>query len=218
MTDQLPLTRIPAEPARAEAIRAAVRSALLPLGSGFELGRLDHAEAFFKLVGDPAVNDPIATLPRPITLETCRGFIKDRIAAKARGEGLLILMVGDGGRIVGYQDIAVWPEWSAAALGGAIHPDAQGSGRGRAGARRAFDWIFETLGVDLICETASLDNIRSRKIMEGAGFSYRGEIDLALPGGGARRSRYWELTRPEWIAFRDAHPVGPKASAGAIRG
>jgi RimJ/RimL family protein N-acetyltransferase len=87
-------------------------------------------------------------------------------------------------------------------LGGAIRPDVQGSGRGRSGARRAFDWLFETIGVDLLCETAALDNVRSRSIMDGAGFRYFGEIDCALPGGGVRRSHYWELTRADWAASR----------------
>lgn len=199
---ELPLTRISASAEKAAAIRAAVRAVAFPPGAPARLARIEDAGAFFSLVADPGVSGPIYTLPKPISLDACRDFIARHVDEQARGEGLLIFTLDNEGAIGGYHDIEVWPQWSAADLGGAIRPDLQGSGRGREGAQRAFDWLFETLGVDLLCETAALDNVRSRRIMEGAGFRHMGEIDSPLLGGGVRRSHYWELARADWLARR----------------
>jgi RimJ/RimL family protein N-acetyltransferase len=198
----LPLTRVPAAPEKEAAIGSAVRAVSFPPQAPQQLAGVGHAGAFFDLVADPRVSGPIYTLPRPVTLQGCRAFIADRIERRARGEGFLLLMLDRNGVVAGYQDIEIWPQWAAADVGGAIRLDAQGTGAGRLGASRAFNWLFETIGVDLICETAALDNVRSQKIMERAGFRYVGVIESELPGGGSRPSHYWELTRAEWAARR----------------
>ena len=58
--------------------------------------------------------------------------------------------------------------------------------------------IFETLGVRMMCLTASLDNVRSQKGIDAAGFVRMGERDAVRPDGTIRRSVYWEMTRDEW--------------------
>ena len=58
--------------------------------------------------------------------------------------------------------------------------------------------LFEVLGLRLIGVTAALDNIRSAKAIDGAGFRRMGERDSVRPDGTVRRSLYWELTRDEW--------------------
>lgn len=152
------------------------------------------------LIADPRVSDPIYTLPKPPTLEAARAFIEHHIEEQRRGEGLLILDVDERGAVAGYHDIQFWPKWAACELGGAIRPDQQGSGSGTAGAAMAFDWLFDVIGVELICETAALDNIRTRKLLLRLGFRLIGEIESELPGGGVRPSLYFEMTRAEWIA------------------
>jgi RimJ/RimL family protein N-acetyltransferase len=61
-----------------------------------------------------------------------------------------------------------------------------------------FGWIFETLGVRLMCLTAALDNVRSQKGIDAAGFRRMGERDAVRPDGTTRKSVYWEMTRDEW--------------------
>ena len=58
--------------------------------------------------------------------------------------------------------------------------------------------MFDHLGVRLIGLTAALDNHRSARVIEAAGFRFIGERDSIRPDGSVRRSRYWELTREEW--------------------
>ncbi len=205
MADTLPITRraVPAD--RAEAIRQAVRAVTgLPVigdGTSRVAGPAD-AEALAAFLRDPAVHAPIYTVPRPINAETMAAFIADHAAQKARGEGFLVLSRSSDGDIVGYSDIQIWPHWAAGELGGAIRADRQGAGQGARGAAASFDWMFETLGLDLICETASLDNPRTARLLDGLGFQRMGEIDSQRPDGTTRRSRVWEISRSAWRARR----------------
>ncbi|MBJ7411713.1 MAG: hypothetical protein JHD15_15290 [Phenylobacterium sp.] len=49
-----------------------------------------------------------------------------------------------------------------------------------------------------MCLTAALDNVRSQKGIDAAGFRRMGEREAVRPDGTTRRSVYWELTRDEW--------------------
>ncbi len=64
---------------------------------------------------------------------------------------------------------------------------------------RSIAWMFEELGVRLIGLTAALDNVRSAKAIDGAGFKRMGEVESVRADGTVRRSLYWELTRDEWV-------------------
>lgn len=154
--------------------------------------------AFLALIADPRISGPIYTLPKPPTLDAARAFIARHAEERLRGEGLLILDFDETGDVAGYHDIQFWPEFAACELGGAIRTDRQGAGRGGAGAAAAFDWLFSEIGVELICETAAIDNIRTKKLLERLGFRLVGEIESDLPAGGVRPSLYFELTRAEW--------------------
>jgi RimJ/RimL family protein N-acetyltransferase len=92
----------------------------------------------------------------------------------------------------------VWPDRSSAELVGAQRADLQNSGAGSRGAARSFGWMFEKLGVGLIGLTAALDNVRSHRVIEAAGFIDMGERDSVRPDGTIRRSRYWEMTAEQW--------------------
>ena len=159
----IPLTRNAAAPGKADAIRAAVKAVSFPENARRRIAAPEDAGALLALIGEPRVHEPIYTLPKPPTPAAVRDFISRHSAEKARGEGLLILSLDEGGAVDAYHDIQFWPQWSVCELGGAIRPDKQGRGTGAAGAAAAFDWLFNTIGVDLICETAALDNIRTRK-------------------------------------------------------
>jgi RimJ/RimL family protein N-acetyltransferase len=201
---KLPLTRVKATPETADAIRDAVRCVSLPADGRRRLADVGDAPAFLALIIDPRVSSPIYTLPKQPTLAAARDFIARHVEEHARGEGLLILDFDEAGAVAGYHDIKVWPEWAAAELGGAIRPDRQGEGRGGAGAVSAFDWLFNTIGVDLICETAALDNLRTRKLLTRIGFRLVGQIESELPSGGVRPSLYFELTRAEFDQRRSS--------------
>jgi RimJ/RimL family protein N-acetyltransferase len=195
---KLPLTRNRAPVAKEAAIREAVCAVEFPENGRRRLARPDDAPAFYDLISDPRVSKPIYTLPKPPTPHAVHAFIERHISEQAQGEGLLILDFDRSGAVAGYHDIQFWPEWSACELGGAIRADMQGAGSGAAGAAKAFDWLFNVIGVDLICETAALDNLRTRKLLERIGFRLIGEIESELPGGGVRPSLYFEMTRTEW--------------------
>lgn len=194
---KLPLTRVEAGPEKAQAIREAVRRVAFPGDATRRLVSQADAEAFQRLVADPRVSGPIYTLPKPPTLDAARDFIARHVGEHERGEGLLILEFDKAGEVAAYHDVQFWPEWAACELGGAIRPDRQGAGRGGTGAEAAFNWLFDEIGVDLICETAALDNVRTRKLLERIGFRLIGEIESELQDGGARPSFYFEMTRAE---------------------
>ena len=199
-TTSIPITRNPVPEDKAAAIRAAVASAtsLGPDSDSSRLAEPGDAALFHEFLSDPQIHAPIYTLPCPLTTDSVRAFIVNHLAQREQGTGLLFLTIDEQGRIGGYSDICIWPEWAAGELGGAIHPDRQGQRRGVEGARQSFDWMFETLGLDLICETASLDNHRTAHLLDGLGFRRMGEITSQRADGTTRPSLVWEMTRAEW--------------------
>jgi RimJ/RimL family protein N-acetyltransferase len=198
----IPITRNPVPAERAEAIRAAVRLAT-PITTENAQSRLatpDDAEMFFAFLSDPAISAPIYTLPQPLAPATVRLFIEKHCAEQARGEGLLFFNFNQTGELGGYTDLCIWPDWAAGELGGAVHPDRQGERRGVKGAELSFDWMFDTLDLDLICETAALDNIRTARLLDHLGFRRMGEVTSQRDDGTTRPSLVWEVTRAEWAA------------------
>jgi RimJ/RimL family protein N-acetyltransferase len=184
----------------AEAIRAAVRSAdPATLGPGRAIAGMKHVPGLVELLSDERVSGPIYDLPRPITADSVTRWVAERQAERLAGEGLLIVTLDERGKVAGYSHIAVWPDRSAAELAGAIRADLQGQGQGGVGMARTFAWIFETLGVRLMCLTAALDNVRSQKGIDAAGFRRMGEREVVRADGTVRPSVYWELSRDEWV-------------------
>ena len=198
MASQLPLTRNAVSPGTAEAIRAAVCEAT-QMGES-RLARPEDACGLFALLSDPLVHAPIYTLPRPLTEASVAAFIAMHLEERAAGEGLLFVREGEDGQVMGYSDVQVWPDWGAGELGGALHPSLHGKGAGGRGAAASFAWMFEALGLDLLCETAALDNVATQRMLDGLGFRRMGETLSTRPDGTTRASLVWEMTRAEWAA------------------
>lgn len=194
-----PKTVLHATAAEAEAIRQTVRTVdLATLGPGRVRADLSHVAGLVDLLSDPRVSHPIYDLPRPISEDSVTRWVAEAQAQALAGEGLLIVTLDGRGEVSGYSKISVWPEHASGEIAGAIRAEAQSHGQGGAGAAHTFGWMFETLGLRLIGLTAALDNVRSAKMIEAAGFTPMGERDSTRPDGTIRRSRYWELTREQW--------------------
>ncbi|HEV2531865.1 GNAT family protein [Phenylobacterium sp.] len=195
-----PKTVLQASEAEAEAIREAVRTAdPATLGPGRAVAELKHVAGLVELLSDEAVSGPIYDLPKPITPDSVTRWVTERQAERLAGEGLLMVTLDAQGKVSGYSHIAVWPERASAELAGAIRADLQNQGQGGVGMARSFDWIFETLGVRLMCLTAALDNVRAHKGIDAAGFRRLGEREVTRPDGTTRASVYWEMTKDEWV-------------------
>lgn len=198
MAGELPITRTPVGDETAEAIRCAVRVATA-MGDS-RLARSEDAAGLLALLSDPAVHAPIYTLPRPLTLGSVEDFIDTHFLEREVGIGLLFVREGEGGQILGYSDVQVWPDYGAGELGGALHPSLHGQGSGARGAAASFGWMFEALGLSLICETAALDNVATQRLLDGLGFRRMGEVTSTRSDGTSRASLVWEMTRAEWDA------------------
>lgn len=196
MAGEIPISRDVVTPETAEAIRCAVRLATRMGGS--RLARMEDAAGLFALVSDPAVHAPIYSLPRPLTLASVEDFIETHLLEREVGIGLLFVREGEGGQILGYSDVQVWPEFGAGELGGALHPSLHGQGSGARGAAESFGWMFEALGLSLICETAALDNVATQRLLDGLGFRRMGEVTSLRSDGTSRASLVWEMSRDEW--------------------
>lgn len=193
----IPLTRKPVSKANEQAFRDAVSSAF-EIPSLAKLATTVDSEALFALLADPVISDPIYTIPKPVTPSSVVSFIQNHLEERERGEGLLMVSRDSKIAAAAYHDIQFWPQWGACELGGAIRPDLQHVRAGTSGAAIAFDWLFDVVGIELICETTALDNIRTNKLLKRLGFQLRGEIEIELPGGRIRPSNYWEMTRQVW--------------------
>ena len=204
MTEGIPITRHPATPEQVERIRAAVREAEQLNDS--RLARPDDAEGLYALFSEPKVNAPIYSLPRPLNVGNVRKFIEDHVAQRARGEGLLFVRDTGGGQIMGYSDIQVWPEWAAGEIAGGLHPSLHSKGSGTQGAAQTFTWMFDALHLNLICETASLENVITQRMLDGMGFHRMGQVTSRRPDGTTRESLVWEMGRDEWRAAQRPRP------------
>ncbi len=186
-------------PDEAEAIRAAVLAAdLSTLGPGRSLASAADTADLLAFLRDPEVSDAIYDLPRPFSLESVGLWIAESETLRREGRRLLILTRDEDGIIVGYSCVSVWPDCSAAELAGALARSRQSGGQGGAGALHTFGWIFDTLGVRMMCLTAALDNVRSAKLIDAAGFVRMGTREAVRPDGTTRTSIYWEVTAEQW--------------------
>jgi RimJ/RimL family protein N-acetyltransferase len=189
-----PKTVLTATPEEEAAIIAAVRAA-----EGHTVAGPEHVDGMLALLADPRVSDPIYDIPRPINRETVAKWIADSEAQRQLGRCLLTVTLDEAGQVAGYARFSIWPERSSGELAGGRRADLQNSGGGRDGVARSIAWMFEVLKVRLICLTAALDNVRSARAIDGAGFRRMGEVESLKPDGTTRRSLYWELTRDEWV-------------------
>lgn len=195
---ELPITRVAASTEKQNLIRNAV-SRVESLAGIARLAREQDVDALTALLADPHISGRIYTLPGVINHDTIATFIDQHLAERERGEGLLMVSIDEDGVASGYHDIQFWPQWAACEFGGAIRRERQNTGQGGAGAAAVFTWLFEVIGVELICETAALDNVRTARLLARLGFTDKGEIASTLPDGGTRPSRYWELSKAEWL-------------------
>jgi RimJ/RimL family protein N-acetyltransferase len=194
-----PKTVIHASEDEAEAIRHAVRTVSLEgLGGRRERAELKHVPGLVGLLADERGSGWIYDLPKPITEASVTRWVAENQAQMLAGQALLMVSLDAAGEVSAYNRITVWPEHASAELAGAVRADLQNSGTGGAGMAHTFGWIFETLGVRLMCLTAALDNVRVQKGIDGAGFVRMGERDAVRPDGSVRKSVYWELTRDQW--------------------
>lgn len=185
------LTATPEEEAR---IIAAVRRA-----EGRVVAGPEHVDGLLKLLADPRVSDPIYDLPRPFTRESIARWVADSEALRQQGRCILAVTLDEAGGVAGYSRFSIWPDRSSGELAGARRADMQNTGGGKIGVAQSIAWMFEELGLRLICLTAALDNVRSAKSIDAAGFTRMGEVESVRPDGTTRRSIYWELSRDEWV-------------------
>lgn len=198
-----PKTVLHATADEAEAIRESVRKANVSLlRPECVIAGAEHIAALVDLLSDPRVSGPIYDLPSPLTHDSVARWVHAARAGQRAGEVILAVAPDDQGRLFTYSRLTIWPERASAEIAGAFRADSQSSGRGKAGAARSFDWMFLELGVRLICVTAALDNVRSARVIEAAGFQSLGERTSVRPDGTSRRSLYWELTREDWAKSR----------------
>ncbi|WP_084419845.1 GNAT family N-acetyltransferase [Henriciella litoralis] len=200
--DDIPFSRNRTSAKREEAIRAAVRGvdALPGTAASTRIATPADVPKLLAFLADPEVNRWIYSLPRPLTMASVEALIDKNLAAHACGEGLLSLNFDEAGDISGYSELRVWPEWAAGEVAGAMRPDVQNKGQGGAGMARTFTWMFETLDLDLLCNTTALDNIRIQKLFQKTGFAYKGDIESVRPDGSTRASQVWEISREAWMA------------------
>ena len=184
------------------AIRNAVRSARVSkLDPRCRLAGPEHVAGLFELLRDPAVSGPIYDLPSPITMTTISAWVDDAERRRQAGDTILAVTPDASGKLFTYSRFTIWPERASAEIAGAYRADLQNAGAGKAGAAKSFGWMFNELRVRLICVTAALDNVRSARVIEAAGFTPMGEREGVRADGTIRRSRYWEMSREAWAAL-----------------
>ena len=192
-----PKTQIPVPDQEAAALRRRISSIDFTSGplSNYALALVCDGPDVVKFLADPRVAGDVYTLPRPLNLANVENWIDDHLGQFERGEGFLTLARDETGRIVSMTDFQFWPQWAACEFGGTIAADLQSQSLGSQGIVKLCNWLFDDMGVRLLCMTTSLGNIRSQKMLHRLGFKRMGEMDSVRPDGSVRRSLYWELAK-----------------------
>lgn len=204
----IPITREIVSPKTEEKIRERVRR-VSHIDRSDGISRIvtaNDADAMLEFFSLPEVSGPIYTIEKPVTRASVAAHIERKSEAQVRGEGLLTAMFDEDGRVVSYMDHLIWPQWSAAEFGGAMRPERQSAGQGRSGIVASIDWVFDALGINLLCFTASPDNHRSVRLIEAMGMRRMGEVESLSPNGQTRQSLVWEMTKAEWTAMKLKKP------------
>ncbi|MEO1136057.1 MAG: GNAT family protein [Pseudomonadota bacterium] len=159
-------------------------------------------DEFQKFLADARVSGPLYTIPENPAPDWVPSWIEAHALEQAEGSGALLIARDDAGRISGFVDLQVWPEWGVAEFGGAIRADLQSGAMGTRGAARLFDWLFAEIGVQLIAMTNALDNVRTERLLHHLGFVRGTDRNCKTPEGDIRLSMYWELQRDRWHEIR----------------
>ena len=192
-----PKTKLDVTSAEAEAIRMKVRQVQTVEGV-FGSARLavpDDAPDILDLLKDERASGDVYTLPRPFSLGSVRVWIIDHQEQARNGVGLLMITFDDKGQAITITDFQFWPQYAACEFGGVMAAHLQSQRMGTKGIRQLCDWVFTHLGVRLLVMTASIENIRTHKLLDGLGFKRMGEVESTRPDGSIRRSLYWELEK-----------------------
>lgn len=199
-----PDTRIELSEAHAADIRAAVRAITtinIAYGVYAPASPVD-LDDFHEFLTDPRVSGPLYTIPAAPDRDWVRSWIDAHRTEQVAGRGALLIARDRAGRISGFADLQVWPEWGAAEFGGGIRADLQSGHMGTRGAARLFEWLFADIGVRLIVMTNALDNVRTERLLTHLGFVRGRDRTCETPEGARRRSMYWELHRDRWREIR----------------
>ncbi|MBL4854745.1 MAG: GNAT family N-acetyltransferase [Robiginitomaculum sp.] len=160
-----PKTKLQTSPEEAGRIRRAVQN-VRKIDGGNGSSRLvepRHAGEILELLKDERVSGDVYTLPRPFSITSITDWIEDHQAQARAGTGLLLYARHEDGKIMSITDFQFWPKWSACEFGGVIAHTHQNQSLGTVGVKAMCDFAFETIGVQLIALTTSLDNVRSQK-------------------------------------------------------
>ncbi len=170
--------------------------------SGHRVAVAEDAEGLLDLLSDPKVNGPLYTIPNDVTLEWVQGWIDQHLRERAAGEGVLMITRDEGGQVMGFADLQVWPDRASAEMGGGMRASLQNKHRGSEGAGSIFMWLFKDMGIQLLAMTCAEDNVRTQKLLTKMGFTQGKSRDCTAPDGSTRPSLYFELLRPDIAAAR----------------
>ncbi len=96
-----------------------------------------------------------------------------------RGFGLWAVEELETGRLIGRIGLVYHDDWTAsqhdAEIGWTLAREAWGRGYATEGAHEALRWAFEERGLDDIISITQPGNVRSRRVMEKVGLTYRGQ-------------------------------------------
>jgi len=163
--------------------------------------REEDAEDLYEYAKDPNVG-PAAGWNPHVDVEDSRNIIRTvlskegtlAVTIKALGDkcvGSVGVFPSDGGEAEGEPEIGYWiakPFWGQGYIPEAV--------------RELQRYIFEEMGAQR-CWCAHFEgNEKSRRVIGKCGFSYRFSIDTGpWPSGGMRPTRFYCITKEEWLTF-----------------
>lgn len=164
--------------------------------------RVDDVRHFVPHLGAWEVARWLANVPHPYTPAHGREWVEAAEAYRAERRALCLLAEA-GGMPVGSIEINL----ERNEIGYWVGIPHQGQGYASEMVAAMLHAGFATLGLPLLKAATDADNDRSRRVLEKAGFRYKGlhDYDFALRGG-VRPGHHYELTAADWRAARPEVP------------
>jgi RimJ/RimL family protein N-acetyltransferase len=156
-----------------------------------------------ELLGSWDVARWLVRVPYPYRVAHAETWIERSVEERAASVGWPFIMVlRDGGALIGSMDLSLEPDRMTAALGYWIGEDYWGQGYATEAARAVLEFAFDILKLNAVVASALPDNDRSIRVLRKAGLGYVDRRPEDTVERGRVDTEFFALDRASWMASR----------------
>lgn len=164
---------------------------------------MSDASRISELLGSWDVARWLVRVPYPYRVAHAEAWIERSTEERAASVGWPFIMVlRDGGGLIGSMDLSLEADRATGALGYWIGEDYWGSGYATEAALAVIEFAFEILKLNFVTASALPDNERSIHVLRKAGLKYVDSRPEDTVERGRVETKFFALDRATWITTR----------------